>query len=492
MIDLDAVRRSVAEANPLLSTDPISPTQAQEIVSSIERRLQVGSWGVTDTPHRTEPAMDREIRRSRWTPAIVAAAASLAVLATFAVPTLVGYWLRSEGETPIDPPTTTVTPTTAAATTTTTEPPSTTTTVPPVGLPITWERVPHDPMFEDAAFSRAATDGKRVVVVGSGGFVDGFPTKGVVWASDDGATWQRIDDPSFALPADADQHPSWMAGIGSVAYANGLFVASGNIANDGAVWVSEDGIAWTRVDAPSLGGDGLEQISGLAAGAPGWVAVGQDDLNAAVWFSPDGSSWEAVDDPDLRADGDIVSAMLFDVVEGGPGYVAVGWIQVKDDANSSITEAENRAAVWVSVDGRDWTLTDLGQLEDEFIIASVAVDPIDGSLIGFGWNGLWRSADGVSWSLSDPRGSEWTSLPPPGVSIAWFGDGAVAAGQDLALALWTSADHGMTWVLHDRQDPVFEGHNPMVSHVIRFDDRVIAFGKTGEYLSEVAAVWIGQ
>ncbi len=495
MIDLEAVRRAVAEANPLPSTDPIPPMQAEEIVSLIQRRVRVGSNDTAEATLPTDRARAREVRGSRWTPAIIVAAATFVVIATFAAPALLGYWLRSDADTPTDPPTI-VTTTTTTVVTTTSIPASPPPSVPPVGLPITWTRVPHDPTFEDAAFADAAANDERIVVVGGSDIgEDGATMTGAVWVSDDGSTWTHIQDPSFAENFDDEPPPWWTAGMSAVAYDQGVFVAVGHVGNDAAVWASTDGLEWPRIDAPSLGGEGLESILGVTSGTSGWVAVGQEDLNAGVWFSADGASWEAVDDSDLRAGGDIVSALLFDVVEGGPGYVAVGWIQVKGARTSvnggSVGNVE-QAAVWVSVDGRDWTLTDLDQFGDEYIIASVVVDPEDDSLIGFGWNGMWRSTDGAQWSLSDNRDSEWTSLPPPGASIAWYEEGAVAAAQDSALALWTSADHGTTWARHDPEDPAFEGHRPAVWKVLTLKNRVLALGATGEYLSEVNAMWIGS
>ncbi len=510
MIDLDAVRRSVAETNPFPSSDPISPAMQARIVSRIEKTLQIESGAAADhTRRRTSAKRRHQSATTEYGPAvaagaggigtlhrrpiIVAVAAGLAVIAVFTVPALLGHWLRTDLEAPTVVPTTVSTPTTVVTPSTTVVP--TTTTVPRVaGLPITWERVPHDPMFVDAWISDAATNDKRVVAVGSAETPQSDPTAGVVWVTDDGWIWERIDDPSFTETFVDGPPPWWVVGMYSVDYARDLFVAAGSMGNDAAIWVSPDGIEWSRIEAPDLGGDGLEVILSLTASEAGWVAVGQNDLDAGVWFSPDGRTWQTVDDPDLKAGDEIVSALLFDVVEGGPGFVGVGWVQVKDSGGGTGFRAEQQeqAAVWVSVDGQDWTLTDIDQFGDEYVIDSVAVDPLGSGLIAFGWDGIWRSSDGVHWSLSNEQNAQLSAVPLPGSSIAGFGGGVVAAGSDTALSLWTSADGRTTWVRHDQDDPAFDGYRPAITKLLRYNDTVIAFGTAGEYLNEVSAVWIGH
>ena len=70
-----------------------------------------------------------------------------------------------------------------------------------------------------------------------------------------------------------------------------------------AIWVSEDGITWSRVphNETVLGGPGLQAMYDVTVGGPGFVAVGWDnpleegsDASAAVWTSVDGLTWDRV------------------------------------------------------------------------------------------------------------------------------------------------------------------------------------------------------
>ena len=114
---------------------------------------------------------------------------------------------------------------------------------------------------------------------------------------------------------------------------------------DGAVWISVDGLNWARVsDARAgLGAPGDQEMFSVVAGGPGLVAVGYEGLagggwDAAVWVSADGLIWTRVSDESGELGGADFTDMRW-VVVGGPGLVAVG---------SSGSESDTDAAVWVS------------------------------------------------------------------------------------------------------------------------------------------------
>ncbi|MCJ7780221.1 MAG: hypothetical protein MUQ27_05300, partial [Acidimicrobiia bacterium] len=119
---------------------------------------------------------------------------------------------------------------------------------------------------------------------------------------------------------------------------------------DAAVWVSSDGVDWTRVGADSAFRESAAQsMRAVTVGGPGFVAVGtaerlhQDE--PAVWLSQDGYSWDRVDDSSGAFDTGTFASM-WDVAAGGPGLVAVGYVGIMDAFD---------AAVWVSPDGTAWT-----------------------------------------------------------------------------------------------------------------------------------------
>ena len=123
--------------------------------------------------------------------------------------------------------------------------------------------------------------------------------------------------------------------------AVGFDLSGGNA--DAAVWISVDGITWSRVpdDEAIFGGAGTQVMVGVTVGGPSLVAVGFDESgqveDAAVWTSPDGITWLRVPHDEAVLGGAGHQRMV-SVTVGGPGLVAVGWDGSSGDLN---------AAVWV-------------------------------------------------------------------------------------------------------------------------------------------------
>lgn len=115
----------------------------------------------------------------------------------------------------------------------------------------------------------------------------------VVWLSRGGSLWTRVaTDPTFRDAAMSDV--VWFA-------KNEVFVAVGRSVSQGAVWSSDDGVTWkqgAKLESSELSG-GIE-IQSVVAGGPGLVAVGQEWLGEgssipAMWTSDDGDVWDRVD-----------------------------------------------------------------------------------------------------------------------------------------------------------------------------------------------------
>ncbi len=124
--------------------------------------------------------------------------------------------------------------------------------------------------------------------------------------------------------------------------------------NDAAVWTSTDAVTWNRATGTDLGGPGNQWMDAVTSGPLGLVAVGSSSTDeggstGAVWTSADGLSWTRVPNDEaafaaVLADTGESTMNLFDVVAGGPGYVAVGAEAVTD-----------QSVVLVSVDGQTWS-----------------------------------------------------------------------------------------------------------------------------------------
>ncbi len=213
-----------------------------------------------------------------------------------------------------------------------------------------WNRLPHDvPTFggsHDQVMRSVASADRRFVAVGWDG--PSGSANAAVWTSESGWVWSRIanSDGVFGRQGDQGMYGVTAGGPGFVAV--GWDASGGDL--DAAVWVSPDGVSWSRVehDEGSLGGDGDQGMYAVVAGGPGLVAVGWDgpveQSDAAVWSSPDGLAWTRVGRDDAAFGGEGAQAM-YAVTAGGPGLVAVGDSQLDGDHD---------AAVWVSTDGATW------------------------------------------------------------------------------------------------------------------------------------------
>ena len=299
----------------------------------------------------------------------------------------------------------------------------------------TWERVTAPALGGPGAQSiqGVALGGPGLIAAGFDETVDGIDA--AVWASSDGREWIRIADTAFS--AEGDQE------IRAILATNDGFVAAGHDARgnqvDAAVWVSADGIDWTRVFDPALGGFGQQRISSLDMGPNGIVAGGTDywpnqfglfNLDARIWTSPDGRSWDFVrDDETFGGNGwQYISA----VIALPSGYVAAGTNILGTPGT------HNDAAVWVSDDGAAWELLD----EAVFAVPrvqriSALVDGPEGLVaVGYDTNAagervpaVWLSPDGRGWMrVDDPTfqepGHRWMN------AITTGGPGLVAVGAD--------------------------------------------------------------
>lgn len=205
-----------------------------------------------------------------------------------------------------------------------------------------------------------------------------------------------------------------------------------------AVWVSEDGRDWERVehDEAVFDDDGPQVMVDASVAEEGVVAVGDDrgtDGNGAVWRSEDGRNWERLDDEEEF--GGPGAQFVTSVTPGGPGLVAVG----HDFGASS-------PAVWVSEDGRSWDRT-----------VQQATD-----IVG--------PAGGLMNAVTDTHA------------------GLVAVGQDSGVAaVWVSEDAEL-WHRLGNEEEVFDGDGEQrMAGVTTFGEALIAVG--ADEAAGQAAVW---
>jgi hypothetical protein len=369
--------------------------------------------------------------RRRWfvraRPVVIAGATAVIVVVLVG-----GAWLLTAGgeDSPVvtQPvqPSSTVPQTTTSPAPTTTEPEAT---VPeaviPASLTMTWERLPRDPIFEDAWITRVTVGGPGLVAVG----------------------YVREE------PWPADWH------------------------SDAAVWVSPNGVDWERTSDPAVfsvtgeftGRD--EFLHDVSAGPDGITVYGQADYEDAQWTSSDGTSWTRPElgisssGPATRPQGEV-----YDIIAGGPGFVAVGRTDPPDPTG----------AIWVSADGLEWQRVAEEQSEIIRQFEHVTSDPNSTRILAFGWDKALDttttlySDDGLTWASSHaPQGA-----PPPGSRAAWSSDRLVVVGMlwGNAPGIWVSDDGGATLYRLDTDTPAFLGTTPDISGVVLFGSQYIAVG----------------
>ena len=370
---------------------------------------------------------------------------------------------------------------------------------PPVGDPEVkeWVQVPY-------SGGLVGSDGSQEmngVTSWEGGFVavgaDGsdIGRNAAVWVSADGLEWSRVVDP------DGLDNDGWQSMNAVVAGGRG-FVAVGTSApglhkDDAAVWTSVDGQHWSRVadDSGVFTGSGDHQMLDVVVGGPGFVAVGSvgsvDEGVAAVWTSQDGLVWSRSDHDD-GVFGGAGWQFMASVTLSGAGLVAVGGDGSGDDLD---------AAVWMSQDGLVWTrvadtdgaLTGTG----DQALASVTVG--GSGLVAIGREKLGGDFDSVVWV--SPDGASWTRIDTgdvfggPGdqvvAQVAEVSKDLMAVGyeriEDRDAQVWESTD-GVTWV--KSTDPGLVADDIQELHGLAFgEQRIIAVGYTGDIASNIAAVW---
>lgn len=252
-----------------------------------------------------------------------------------------------------------------------------------------WTRVGHDESVfggpDMQTMSAVASGPSGVVAVGE----DGPGRRAAVWFSPDGLTWSRVphDEDLFGGPTDPE--------FADVAWVDDRFVAVGSAASSGrhiaAVWISPDGVLWSRV-AHDEQAFGIipRHMTAIASFDGGLVAVGSDaDARAVVWTSQDGGmTWSRISASDFGGLNPYGGrSEMHGVVALHGGAIAVG--------RSGGLDWDSQAAVWGSDDGLWWRrLAVFATPGDQ---QANAVTLFAGGAIAVGSDSLGREVDAAVW-----------------------------------------------------------------------------------------------
>jgi hypothetical protein len=318
-----------------------------------------------------------------------------------------------------------------------------------------WQPVPPQDAVAGTQFQSVVWTGAAFVATGVA-----LGAGGVFLDSPDGLTWNRQEDEvEGAYPTQIAAGPSGVVAVGTI---------DGKLAS----WASPDGQSWTvaRDALPSsrTGADTVA-VTGLVAMRDGWLAVGREDpacnfncgltaVRALAWTSPDGLHWTAV--PKQRS---LLDAGMNAVAAGPPGFVAVG-------------TGSGRAALWTSTDGSTWSrVPDAPMFGPRpgsgpgASVSGVGVAGRPGLTVVMGWAyGVgpggepavvaWWSADGRTWTKATVErgggGQVFSVAATPGRFLA-----TGPSGRPSCLGgIWSSVD-GATWTC-EASDPAFDGFGP--------------------------------
>ncbi len=297
----------------------------------------------------------------------------------------------------------------------------------------------------DASVIAGASFGGGYVLAGNQGSEPSL----VTWWSADGVSWEQVDsgNPTFA-GATAQfvvSVPGGLLMIGGggldAGCAGGVFGC--NPVDIMRMWLSSDGQRWAELPGTTTALFDRVQLSSVAAGPSGLLAVGQrvpvqgSTTTPVVFTSPDGVTWREW--PQFA--GSFPAAVALRVIPVSGGYVVLG------GDNHPNGESSGTAAAWFTSDGSTWrkVLTpndsqiSAGYSGADGVIALSATSPTDGH------EQVWQSPDGQSWHQVTPASLPMVPMPSgPGL----FSDGAVIVDIDSdgsgRPGAWWSTD-GVTW-----------------------------------------------
>jgi hypothetical protein len=267
---------------------------------------------------------------------------------------------------------------------------------------VAWTREPSTGLEAARPFAVGA-QASRLIAVGNE--VVGGDSVATAWISTDSRRWDAM-------------RFGGSTGLTAVAASPARIIVAGSARSGGGlpIWSSRDGgRTWQQADQTTP--YTRANVSGVALGGPGFVAVGYDDVGAVAWTSTDGLHWRRVDDPSFS------SGRMMAVASAPAGLVAVGG-------------NDHGAIAWMSLDGVAWSASRPFGTSDAWPI-SVAATAYGLVAVGGvqGTERVWTSEDG----------HEWQAIQNGSVAAAG-GIDAVTAHGSLVLIAGSNEGHALLWL----------------------------------------------
>lgn len=357
---------------------------------------------------------------------------------------------------------------------------------------------------DDIVLTAVAQAGDVLAAVGTeapnlavGNLVEAQP---LAWWSLDGITWNQT------------QVEGEDAEMLDVAAFDGRFLAVGRAGTNPAVWNSDDGKDWklSTIETTLEGGHGVMYtlVSSphglLAVGAEDyWDASGRQDTDAAIWTSEDGILWSRIQSPSLGTqgyqpnEGAEFNGSVFDVAyDRELGFVAIGY---DSDADPVIDFPQQYPAVWTSSDAEKWErhrldhdsrLTGIIRADGLFVTYGSTdrnASPTSDAVILTSSDGTtWETATGAFGALQGEDGIQSVNAIRQAPDGSWLALGAEEIELDSrgAVAVWSSTDL-LDWDRIPNDADAFgvpdEVPSPFVTDAISTSQGLlIAVGSSGE------------
>ena len=253
---------------------------------------------------------------------------------------------------------------------------------------------------EDDFWGVAYGGGKFVAVGGDGGF-DG----GVIFTSEDAATWTEQQKPDPNDPTNMRMVSYAERKLNDVIYVGDKFVAVGD---RGIILTSGDGETWTT---QASGTD--DRLFDITHGDGKFVVIGDD---GTILTSANGTSWSYGAPPGLN-----------DIIYIGGQFVAVGW----------------NGRIITSGDGETWTERTSGTFN-----TLNGITHMNGQYVIAGKGGIiLTSSDGITWTKQESGTTKQLyGITHGGGQFVAVGDRYRNSDGDLDATVITSSD-GVSWTI---------------------------------------------
>ncbi len=339
----------------------------------------------------------------------------------------------------------------------------------------------------ELAVNSITANGSDQVAVGS---ANGFPA---TWFSADaGTTWFRGTGATANV-----LNRAGLAQLTGVAHGAAGWVAVGGeqagAAQHPVVVTSAAGRSWLSADSTRpFTGTGLF-TSAVAAGPAGYVIVGRQVSGgrtvAAAWWSTGRAGWQRATDAVPGALDQVgANRQMLAVTAGAGGFTAVG-------------SAGSHPAAWTSVNGRTWRAVTL-DLPSSSVRAQLSYVTVNGrTLVAAGTATTAAGRTDPFAAVSKDGGITWTEslLPSPGGTaavhaVAATGGGFTAVGTFGSagrqnVVIWTSTD-GRTWTPNSPSVTGLSGQGIQeITALTVSGSTLTGVGFTASPVSETPTIW---